>query len=76
MWAHWNGILHNSPWAKDNILEKQVNDTIVALYVMASIASETNVDWLVQVALQQKTQHDHGQYLSEQQFMAEWVIYW
>jgi len=43
---------------------------------MASIASETNVDWLVQVALQQKTQHDHGQYLSEQQFMAEWVIYW
>jgi len=29
----------------------------------------------VQVAWQQKTQHDYGQYLSEQRFMAKWVIY-
>jgi len=30
---------------------------------------------LVQVAWEWKTQHNFGQYLSKQKFMAEWVIY-
>ncbi len=33
MWAHRNGILHQSPVARQDILEKQVNDQISALYV-------------------------------------------
>jgi len=32
MWAHQNGILHQSPVARHDILEKQVNDQICALY--------------------------------------------
>jgi len=32
MWAHRNGILHNSPTARDDILEKQENDQICAIY--------------------------------------------
>ncbi len=32
MWAHRNGILHQSPVARQDILEKQANDQIHALY--------------------------------------------
>ncbi len=32
MWAHRNGILHNSPTARQEILEKQINDQIRAIY--------------------------------------------
>jgi len=32
MWAHQNGILHQSPVARQDILEKQVNDQIRAIY--------------------------------------------
>jgi len=97
MWAHWNRIQHYSQWAKKEILEKQVNDTIVDLYALGMhaqprdamrllgkpkeqilcLALQVKQQWieLVQVALQCNSQHDHSQYLSEQQIMAKWVIY-
>jgi len=97
MWAHQNRILHDSPWAKAEILENMVNNTIVDLYALGTQAlprdamklmhkPQEHMLWLplkvkqqwiesVQVAWQQKTQHDYGQYLSEQWFMAKWVIY-
>jgi len=34
MWAHRNGILHNSVQAKQDILKKQVNDQIQTIYAM------------------------------------------
>jgi len=32
MWAHRNGILHQSTLARQDILEKHVNDQICAIY--------------------------------------------
>jgi len=32
MWAHRNGILHQSPVARQEILEKQINDQVRAIY--------------------------------------------
>ncbi len=32
MWAHRNGILHHSPTARQEILEKQINDQVRAIY--------------------------------------------
>jgi len=32
MWAHRKGILHQSPVARQDILEKKVNDQISAFY--------------------------------------------
>jgi len=96
MWAHRNGILHESPTARQDILEKKVNDRICKLYMggtqalprdaiglfrkpkehILKLALPAKQQWIesVQVAIDQKKRHEFGAYLSEQRFMATWVI--
>jgi len=97
MWAHHNGILHQSTMARQDILEKHVNDQICDIYDCGSQALPrdaigflrklkdqvlqlpltTKQQWLesVQIAISRKKRHEYGNYISEQQFMATWVIY-
>jgi len=97
MWAHHNGILHKSITARQDILEKHVNDQICDIYARGSQALPrdaigllqkpkdqvlqlpltTKQQWLesVQIAISRKKRHEYGNYISEQQFMATWVIY-
>jgi len=96
MWAHHNGILHNSLPAKNNILEKHANNHINKIYATGTQALLRDAfgllhhpkeqtlqllltakqQWLesVEIAMDRKKWHDYGQYPSEQQFMATWVI--
>jgi len=97
MWAHRNGILHESPTACQDIIEKKVNNCICELYVggtqalprdaigllckpkehILQLALPAKQQWIksVQVAIDRKKCHEFGAYLSEQQFMASWVIH-
>jgi len=97
MWAHCNGILHQSIMARQDILEKHVNDQVGDIYAHGSQALPrdaigllqkpkdqvlqlpltTKQQWLesVQIAISRKKRHEYGNYISEQQFMATWVIY-
>ncbi len=97
MWAHRNGILHTSPTARQEILEKHVNDKIRAIYEGGTQALPRDAigllwktqeqtlqlplsakhQWLESInnAIAQKQKHEYRNYLSEQQFMASWVIY-
>jgi len=97
MWAHCNGILHQSTTTHQDILEKHVNDQICAIYDGGSQALPRDVigfiwklkdqvlqlplttkqQWLksVQIAVSRKKWYEYGNYISEQQFMATWVIY-
>jgi len=97
MWAHRNGILHDSPTAHQDIIETKVNNSIYELYARAmqalprdaiglfrkpkehilQLALPAKQQWVdsVQVAIDWKTRHEFGAYLSEQRFMAQWVIH-
>jgi len=97
MWAHQNGILHTSPTARQEILEKHVNDKIRAIYEggtqalpcdaigllqktqeqMLQLPLPAKHQWLESInnAIARKQKHEYGNYLSEQWFMASWVIY-
>jgi len=97
MWAHRNGILHQSTLARQDILEKHVTDQICAIYAgktqalprdalgfirkpkdqVLQLPLTTKQQWLelVNIAIARQKRHDHGNYLSEQQFMATWGIH-
>ena len=97
MWAHRNGILHQSTLARQDILKKHVNDQICAIYdggtqalprdaiefiqklkdQILQLPLTTKQQWLesVNIAIARQKRHDYGNYLSEQWFMATWVIH-
>jgi len=53
MWAHQNRILHNSPQAKYDILEKQVNNQIWTIYTNGTQAVPCDVIGLLRKLLDQ-----------------------
>jgi len=53
MWAHQNGILHNSAQAKHDILEKQVNDQIWTIYANGTQVVPCNAIGLLRKLLKQ-----------------------
>jgi len=56
MWAHRNGILHQSPMARSNILEKQVNDYIRAIYARGTQALPRDAIGFLRKPLEQTLQ--------------------
>jgi len=56
MWVHRNGILHNSPTAQQEILEKQINDQIRAIYAGGTQALPRDAIGLLQKPLEHTLQ--------------------